>query len=212
MAESRPAPETLDEVRALVPAVQGALRDLSDELAQARRDLAAARARLEEAERLADRDPLTGLLNRRGFARELRRAAALASRHAQPSAVIYLDLDGFKRVNDVWGHDAGDAALVHVARLLEANLRETDAVARLGGDEFAALLALADAEAAQGKAAALERLIAATPLRHAGREIAIGASFGVRALTAGLAPEHALAEADRAMFAAKRARKLRAVG
>lgn len=205
-------PDALEEVRALAPAIQGALRDLSSELAEARRALARANARLAAAERLADRDPLTGLLNRRGFARELRRAAALASRHAQPSAVVYLDLDGFKRVNDTLGHEAGDAALVHIARLLEANLRETDAVARLGGDEFAALLALADAEAAQRKAMSLQRLIAQTPLLHGDRPVSLAASFGVRALTAGLAPERALAEADRAMYADKRARRLTVVG
>ena len=207
MADPERDTETLAQVRALAPEIVGVLNDLAGELASARRALAEARARLAAAERLADRDPLTGLLNRRGFARELRRAAALAGRHAQPATVLYLDLDGFKAVNDQHGHEAGDAALVHVGRLLEANLRETDAVARLGGDEFAALLALADAEAGRAKAASLERLLAATPLIAQGRRVPLRASFGVRALTAGLSPERALAEADQAMYAAKRARR-----
>jgi diguanylate cyclase (GGDEF)-like protein len=197
----------LERVRALVPDVQAALDALSGELANAQIELARARARVSELEALADRDPLTGLLNRRGFGRELRRAAALASRHATPAAVLYLDLDGFKAVNDTLGHDAGDAALVHVARLLEANLRATDAVGRLGGDEFGVLLLHADEKAARAKADTLSAVLELTPFAHQGRPGRVRGSFGVRILAPGLSPEKALADADSAMFATKRRRR-----
>lgn len=194
-------------VKALVPDVQAAIDSLSEELIEARAALVRARARIVELEALADRDPLTGLLNRRGFGRELRRAAALASRHAVPIAVLYLDLDGFKAMNDALGHAAGDAALVHVARLLEANLRESDVIGRLGGDEFGVLLMHAAEPDARRKADALAAALELTPFAHQGRPGRIGGSFGVRALTPGLSPERALADADSAMFACKRARR-----
>jgi diguanylate cyclase (GGDEF)-like protein len=145
-------PNRLEELRALVPEVQAALAGLSGEVGRLQAELAQAQARLAEAERLADRDPLTGLLNRRGFGRELRRAAAFSARHGVPAAVVYLDMNGFKAVNDTLGHDAGDAALAHVARLLEGNIRETDAAGRLGGDEFAVVLLHAPEAAARAKA------------------------------------------------------------
>jgi diguanylate cyclase (GGDEF)-like protein len=194
-------------LRALVPDVQAAIRQLADELAATHLELARAQARLAQAEALADRDPLTGLLNRRGFSRELRRAAALASRHGTPAGVLYVDLDGFKAVNDTLGHAAGDAALVHVARLLEGNLRESDVLARLGGDEFAVLLAHTDERGARAKAEALSAVLELTPFAHQGRPGRISGSFGVRSLTPGLPPERALAEADKAMFADKKRRK-----
>ena len=194
-------------VRALVPDVRAALDALSEELVAARMDLAWARARIAELEALADRDPLTGLLNRRGFSRELRRAAALVSRHETPIAVLYLDLDGFKTLNDALGHDFGDAALVHVARTLEANLREADVVGRLGGDEFGVVLMHATEAAARAKAEGLSALLELAWFSHHGRRARIGGSFGVRAMTPGLSPERALAEADSAMYARKRSRR-----
>lgn len=202
---------TLDEVRALAPEIQRVLRDLTGEVGALQAELAAAQQRLAEAEALADRDALTGVLNRRGFGRELKRAAALASRHGAPASVIYLDLDGFKALNDTLGHQAGDAALVQVARLLEGNIRETDAVGRLGGDEFALLLAHADVDAAAIKAERLRALLDAQPFMHEGRTARLGGSFGVRGLTRGLTAERALADADAAMYADKRARRLKAV-
>lgn len=97
---------------------------------------------------LARRDHLTGLLNRRGFEEELDRRLAHARRYGRSGAVLVLDLDGFKAVNDTHGHQAGDAVLRAVAGVLRERLRETDVVARLGGDEFAAVLPESDADGA----------------------------------------------------------------
>jgi diguanylate cyclase (GGDEF)-like protein len=202
---TRPDPRRLDDLRTLVPEVQAALSGLSGEVGRLQAELAEARARLAEAERMADRDPLTGLLNRRGFGRELRRAAAALARYGEPATILYLDMNGFKAVNDTLGHAGGDAALLHVARLLEANIRPTDAGARLGGDEFAVLLIRAPEAAARAKAAQLQQLVAETPFVHAGRPARLAVAVGVRPMQPGVEPEAALTEADRAMYADKAA-------
>ena len=189
-----------------MPEVQAALAGLSGEVGRLQAELAEARARLAEAERLADRDPLTGLLNRRGFGRELRRAAAGLSRYGEPAAVAYLDMNGFKGVNDTLGHEGGDAALAHVARLLEGNIRPTDSAARLGGDEFAVLLLRASEAAARAKADQLKQLVADTPFTYAGRPARLAVAAGVRPMQPGVDPQTALREADRAMYADKAAR------
>ena len=135
--ESEAAPES-DAVAAAMAA----------ELAQLRAQVEALSEQLAEAERRADIDVLTPLLNRRAFMREVQRAIAVARRHDIPASVIFFDLDGFKAINDRYGHAAGDAALVAVAQRLQHDVRESDVVGRLGGDEFAILLQHADRDAA----------------------------------------------------------------
>src|SRR6201996_6181713 len=125
---------------------------LTQEVEALREELQAMGQRLAEAERLADHDVLTPLLNRRAFVREVQRAIALTRRHGTPASVIYFDLDDFKGVNDRYGHAAGDAVLIAVAERLLAHVREADVIGRIGGDEFAVLLLHADLEAAQAKA------------------------------------------------------------
>ena len=167
------------------------------------------RQRLEEVERLADRDPLTPVLNRRAFMRELSRACAFCTRYHTPATLVYFDLDGFKAVNDRFGHAAGDMVLGAVARGLLDHVRESDAVARLGGDEFAVLLAQADRDAAADKAASLVRELEREPVVAAGQAIAVQVSAGVRSFEPGLTPARWLAEADAAMFVRKNARRER---
>jgi diguanylate cyclase (GGDEF)-like protein len=180
--------------------------DDSDRIAALTREVEALRAEVERLRLLADHDTLTPVLNRRAFVRELSRTIAYCRRYGVPAAVLYLDLDGFKQVNDQFGHPAGDAALVRVAELLVAHVRESDVVARLGGDEFAVLLLQVDAEAAAAKARSLAEAIAAEPFVFEGRSGRLGGSFGVRAFDNHTDPEAWLAEADAAMFVRKRAR------
>ena len=175
----------------------------------AERDAACAEAerlgrRLAEVERLADRDPLAPVLNRRAFVRELARAAAFCARYAAPASLIYFDLDGFKAVNDCHGHAAGDAVLAAVGQGLLDSVRESDIVARLGGDEFAVLLAQTDGAAATAKACALVDELQREPVVFDARPIPVRISAGVRDWEAGLAPAQWLAEADAAMYLRKR--------
>ena len=184
------------------------LADLDEtaEIDRLKAELEAWKARALAAEALAERDVLTPTLNRRGFVRELSRAMAYSRRHGAPAALLYLDLDGFKGVNDTLGHAAGDAALVRVAGLLNANLRESDAVGRLGGDEFGLLLLGTGLEAAREKAVTLAARLDAEGFEWEGRRVDLGGSFGVRAFEGQDDPEVWLAEADAAMWVRKRRR------
>src|ERR1044072_6319464 len=105
-----------------------------------KRELAVARARIGELEARADIDPLLDILNRRGFERELKRALAHAKRYGTTAALMFVDLDSFKAVNDRHGHGTGDAFLKAVPREITRYVRASDVVGRLGGDEFGVLL------------------------------------------------------------------------
>ncbi len=175
------------------------------ELERLRAENAALRDEVAKLSSLADHDGLTAVLNRRAFVRELTRAMAYSKRYGAPAALLYLDLDGFKAVNDAHGHMAGDAALKRVAELLMTNVRESDMVGRMGGDEFAVLLQQADLDAARAKAVNLAEVLEADPFSIDGARIALAGSFGVRAFDDQPDAETWLAEADAAMFVRKRA-------
>lgn len=167
-----------------------------------RAEVEALRAEVERLSMLADRDVLTPLLNRRAFERELVRAMAFCRRYGSPACLLYLDLDGFKAVNDTLGHQAGDEAIRKVADLLTANIRESDVAARLGGDEFALLLFQAGADEGRAKAAVLTDLIAGLDMDG----LRLGGTFGVRAFEDHEDAGVWLAEADAAMFVRKKHR------
>jgi diguanylate cyclase (GGDEF)-like protein/PAS domain S-box-containing protein len=163
-----------------------------------------------QLQHLADHDALTGLYNRRRFTEELEQALKRARRFAESGAVLFLDLDGFKFVNDSLGHAAGDEMIVRVAHLLGATVRETDTLARVGGDEFAVLLPRCDAETAALVAdkllvAVRRHGVAITENRYAQVSTSIGiAPFsGAEELTA----DEVVVEADIAMYDAKEAGK-----
>jgi diguanylate cyclase (GGDEF)-like protein len=176
---------------------------LAAELDFLRGEVARLQSRLEEAESLADTDVLAPVLNRRAFLRELNRIIAFVGRYESSAALLYFDLDGFKGVNDTYGHAAGDAALRTVAGRLLAHVRESDIVGRLGGDEFAVILVQVDEDAARAKAESLARMLAADPVGFDGEEIPLRATCGLCMLEAELAAEQALARADAAMFLRK---------
>ena len=176
------------------------------EIERLRAEVEALRVRAEAAEAAADHDVLTPSLNRRGFVAAMRSAMAFCQRHDVPAVLLYLDLDGFKGVNDRLGHAAGDAALVHVAELMRANLRESDAVGRLGGDEFGLLMLNAGLDEGREKARRLAAALEADPFQWDGQEAGLGGSFGVRAFVGQADPEIWLAEADAAMWVRKKGR------
>jgi diguanylate cyclase (GGDEF)-like protein/PAS domain S-box-containing protein len=155
---------------------------------------------------LADHDPLTGLLNRRAFVRELTDRIVQARRYGGGGAVLFLDIDDFKHVNDTLGHSVGDQAISSVARVLEQRVRETDILARLGGDEFGVLLPAATLGEAEALAA---RLLGAVreldPLvAPSGRRLTI--SIGVAEFvepSADMSADDVLIDSDLAMYAAK---------
>ena len=184
-------------------------RDLIDSLMieneQLREQVHAMGLELREAQDMADADALTPTLNRRAFLREVGRAMADCRRYGEEACLIYLDMDGFKSINDTYGHSAGDAALTHVAELLRASTREGDSVGRMGGDEFAVLIKRADLKSARIKAMKLEAELALGTFEYNGLYLKCGGSFGVRAYTGQTTPEAWLSEADAAMFLVKKA-------
>jgi diguanylate cyclase (GGDEF)-like protein len=179
---------------------------LAGEVERLAAQLEQSHARIVELEAKIDVDPLTGLLNRRGFERELARSIAYVKRYGTSAALVYLDLDGFKPVNDRHGHAAGDAVLKAVAAALRGRVRASDVVARWGGDEFVVLLWNVSGPAAAAKAGALERAVYATPVRWGSSTLVVGAAAGVAFIGALDSPGEALARADAAMYARKHER------
>jgi diguanylate cyclase (GGDEF)-like protein len=168
-----------------------------------KRELAVARARIGELEARADIDPLLDILNRRGFERELKRALAHVKRYGTQAALMFVDLDGFKAINDRYGHGAGDALLKQVARELIAHVRASDIVGRIGGDEFGVLIWRVEEPQAVAKARELETLISRIGVTHGRASVAAGASIGVAALVEDMTPAGVIEAADRAMYARK---------
>ena len=175
--------------------------ELDKENAVLRAYVAELEARVQSLERLADSDTLTPLPNRRFFMRAVERSIAQLARHGTPAALLFVDMDGLKDINDTHGHSVGDEALVHTAWVLREKIRASDVVARIGGDEFGVLLEYADEAAALEKADALCEAIKTRPLHGT---IPISCSAGVTALEGEDTPEAALARADAAMYESKR--------
>lgn len=173
------------------------------------RDASRARDMMRRLNIRANHDGLTGLLNRAEFERRLARALARTTPD-QRHALLYLDLDGFKRVNDDCGHAVGDAVLRQVARLLRRHLRAGDTLARLGGDEFALLVEGCPPDTARLLARTLGWAIEAHEYHIAGHRFRLRASIGIATLDDSHRDVHqALADADRACYANKRAAKAR---
>ena len=151
--------------------------------------------------------PLTEALNPRGFERELKRSLAYVKRYGATAAVIYLDLDGFKPVNDRHGHAAGDAVLKAIAVTLARNVRASDVVARIGGDEFVVLFWNVTETDAASKAAALEAAVSATSVCWGTSTLLAGASAGVTLVRPLDSVAEVLTRADAAMYARKAGRR-----
>jgi diguanylate cyclase (GGDEF)-like protein len=216
---SRPPPQSRraasDErapLKSSRPPSRSSVMRLAAEVDKLAAELAASRAHIAALEARVDIDPLTDVLNRRGFERELARSLAYVKRYGTSAALVFIDLDGFKPVNDRHGHAAGDAVLKAIAVGLVRHVRASDVVARIGGDEFAVLLwNLGETEAA-AKAAALEAAVYATPVSWGASTFVVAASAGVAALWPLDTPATALARADLAMYARKAERRGRRAG
>jgi diguanylate cyclase (GGDEF)-like protein len=177
------------------------------EITRLKTELVQAEWKIAELEARADVDPLLDILNRRGFERELARSIAYVRRYGTAAALVFLDLDGFKAINDLHGHAAGDALLRAVAQRLTGNVRASDTVARLGGDEFAVLMwNVAEAPAAV-KARDLENVIMSARVEHGGAHLSVGASAGVVPLTGSSTPAAVSEAADKAMYVRKKERR-----
>jgi len=174
-------------------------------------DISAQKEHQQQLEFIAHYDTLTGLPNRKLFDDRLHQAMVQSKRHQQPLAVVYIDLDGFKAINDNYGHDAGDHLLKAISEQMKACLRESDTLARFGGDEFVAVLVdLADIHTSTPY---IKRMLAAAarPVAYQGHQLQVSSSIGVAffAPTDDSAADQLLRQADQAMYQAKLAGKNR---
>ena len=172
-----------------------------------RAELARARLRIEQLEAAADQDFLLDIPNRRGFERELGRAIAYIKRYQASGALIVLDVDRLKPINDAYGHAAGDKVLKAIVAVLSRHIRSSDVIGRLGGDEFALLLWNLSETDARAKAAALEQAIDALSFSFDGGNVSAGASAGIAILGPHAEAGKALEEADSAMYVRKAQRR-----
>lgn len=179
--------------------------ELLEEITRLRADVARLEARVAELDMLAHRDPLVPLANRRGMLRELEIMIARHERHGIPAAMLFVDLNDLKILNDEFGHIGGDAALVHVAEKLLAGTRANDFVARLGGDEFCVLLDHADEKSALETAQRLVDSIAREDFMFEGAPLPMSVAIGMTLIEKGDTPATILARADKAMYRVKAA-------
>jgi len=190
---SRRGASTADDIKATIRGLRSKLK--------------AAERRVAELEDAADTDFLLDIPNRRGFERELTRAVAYMKRYRASGALIVLDVDRLKPINDSFGHAAGDEVLKAIAATLTRQIRASDVVGRLGGDEFALLLWNLSETDAKAKAAALEQAIDELSFVFRGQHVTAGASAGVALLGAQSDPGRAMEEADAAMYVRKASRR-----
>src|SRR5438874_819035 len=178
---------------------------LIEEISRLRGQVAQLQERVEQLDHLAHQDSLIDLPNRRGFVRELERLIARVSRYDARAAMLFVDLDGLKIINDTFGHRAGDQSLIQVAGLLERGVRKSDVVARIGGDEFGILLENADEASAHETAARLVDMIADCEFSHEGDSLPLSVAIGVGMIGANDSADEVMARADEQMYRRKAA-------
>ncbi len=184
----------------LTPRVHQVLSGLLEEVDKLRTEIAQLRVNVKEAKALADTDPLLGIPNRRAFARELGRSLAMVKRYNHSATLVFIDLNHLKKINDTYGHMAGDAALEHVTEIFKSNIRAVDSFARLGGDEFGLILDKADKNIARQKIADLNQRIFETPLIWQGTPLPLTVANGIVEISGNRNIQEILELADQLMY------------
>ena len=207
VAARKAAAPRIGHRRKAQPASPGAPAEAQPSLRRLRTELAQALKRIDELQAHADTDFLLDILNRRGFEREFKRSIAYIKRYHASGALIVLDVDRLKPINDAFGHAAGDHVLKAIVAELQRQVRASDVIGRLGGDEFALLLWHLSETDAHAKAAALEQAIDRLTFVFGGRTATAGVSAGVALLGPHAEAGKALEEADRAMYVRKAQRR-----
>lgn len=184
-----------------------ALAEILDYAAAAEQTIAEQKEYISNLEELATTDMLTGLLNRQGFEHEVIHAIARAKRFEEISLFAFIDLDGFKLINDTHGHNAGDKMLRRVGNILSASIRATDDAARLSGDEFGLLLTNCNIEKAKERAGFIRHSLRKITLSYCGQDIHTSASMGFAVIDAKSEIGEIFEQADKAMYKNKRERK-----
>lgn len=171
--------------------------------AEAEQKLSEQKRRIKQLESLAATDELTGLPNRRGFLEFMKRAVSSARRYGEPHVLAFVDLNDFKKINDQWGHEAGDITLRHVAHIFGNSVRDSDFVARLSGDEFAIILTRCNETDGQDRIARILANLANSSIVVRRIEIRINASAGVVCFDGSEKAAAVVKAADMLMYADK---------
>ena len=207
---------SIDEIRHLL---ESALKEIHpphahnevhlsrEKIRHSEQDLANLREELERVKLLIHADPMTGALNRRGLSAAYSRESARADRHGSTLCMAMIDLDGFKEVNDTYGHQAGDNVLLHLVNLARETLRPSDVIARYGGEEFVILLPSTGLDTGAATISRLQNNLAKSPYLHHGKPIQITFSAGVALRTQNEQEVSLIERADESMYRAKKALK-----
>ena len=179
--------------------------DLLNEVMHLRGEISRLKEMIEQLDELAHQDSLIELPNRRGFMRRLDETISRVRRYDEQAAMLFVDLDGLKLINDSFGHRAGDEALIQVAALLVKGVRKSDCVARIGGDEFAILLTNASESVANDTAARLIDEIAGCDFMHDGDALPLSVAIGVAMVSPDDDAESVMDRADEEMYKRKAA-------
>lgn len=210
--------EVLGEIMQASRSIQTTTRRSHDEMKQmqsrvveAEKEIERLQAELNHASSMVRQDPLTGALNRKGMDEALEREMARFMRHQHPLCLALLDIDNFKKLNDSLGHQAGDAALIHLANVIRETIRPQDTLARYGGEEFVILLPDTPLDESVTTVTRLQRELTRKFFMHDNEKILITFSAGVAEVMTDEPSEDAIKRADQAMYLAKRAGKNRVV-
>ncbi|UTW54267.1 GGDEF domain-containing protein [Kordiimonas sp. SCSIO 12610] len=175
--------------------------------ASAEQRMAEQQDRIDHLEQLSVTDELTGIRNRRGLKMSLGRLMATTARYNEEAVLGFIDLDGFKQINDTYGHAVGDQALRQVAKILKTYTRSSDIVARIAGDEFAVILTRCEANQGIDRMRNLQRIINEAVITHGKQAVALKCSMGIKSFSGLTDPETLISAADVAMYADKEMRK-----
>lgn len=176
--------------------------------AGAEQQLNTQRNRISYLESLSITDDLTGLTNRRGLIKHLKLVLSAAKRHGEDGVLAFLDMDGFKSINDTFGHKIGDEVLCRVGQMLNLNTRDSDFTCRLGGDEFVIVLDRCLWEQGVERLSILKELINSTTINIKGFELNVGISIGIERIRVNSSLDELLRAADTAMYINKKRNKL----
>ena len=205
------AEDVVNGLSKILPALSSASETLPD-VERLAAEVEELRREVEAYRQESERDPLTGLLNRRGLDRRLAHLVEVARQTGVPLSVVFLDVDHFKKVNDTYGHEAGDVVLEAVARAVAGCVRSVDVVGRYGGEEFVVALRGLTEDEAVAVAERIRKTVADRRVVHAGRVISVTVSAGVAQYEDGASVAELLATADRRLYLAKRSGRNAVVG
>lgn len=183
----------------------GEVDALVGEIERLRANVSQLESRIDQLNQLAYRDGLVDVLNRRGFIANLEKVIARVTRYGDQAAMLFIDLDGLKQINDRFGHAAGDAALVQVAKIIVASVRDSDCVGRLGGDEFAVILERADELSAWQMGLRIVETVVGSQYCVDGICLPLSVAVGVGAIERGDTAQAVIERADKAMYQVKAA-------